>query len=97
MEGDSLKTQLAIQRLEQGQEETKEVLTKVSDSLKSLVDMQKSHEIFHATVNGKFETQAAEKQAMDNRLKKVEGNQTWVSRFIISAVIMAVVAFIKGA
>jgi len=101
MEGDSLKTQLAIQSIKKTQEHTVNVLTDVSTSLKSLVEIQNKHEIFHEKVNGEFKTSAVKQTAMDNRLTKVEDNQKWTARLIIGAVILAVItttiALVKGA
>ena len=97
MEGNSLKTQLAIQALELGQKKNEAVLYKMSGTLERLVEMQKSHETFHAKVLGKFETETAEKEAINNRLAKVEDNQKWVGRVIGTAIILAVIALVKGA
>lgn len=91
MPGDPVKTQLAIQSLKKTQEATNDVLTEVSTSLKSLVDMQHKHEIFHEKVNGKFDVTEIKHTAIDNRLKKVEGNQKWTARLIIGAVLLAVI------
>tara|TARA_R110001583_G_scaffold15059_2_gene62456 strand:+ start:20028 stop:20333 length:306 start_codon:yes stop_codon:yes gene_type:complete len=101
MEGDSLKTQLAIQALELGQKKNEAVLYKMSGTLEKLVEMQKSHETFHTKVLGKFETESSEKEAINNRLTKVEDNQKWTARSIIGAVILAVISatvvLVKGA
>jgi hypothetical protein len=91
---DSIKTQLAIQALEQGQHDSKKVLDKVSDSLTELINMQKSHEVFHEKVNGKFDGQKAENTRLDTRVSKMETNQTWVVRLVIAAVVLKILSLL---
>ncbi|WP_022940111.1 hypothetical protein [Psychromonas hadalis] len=84
---DSVKTQLAIQALEQGQQDSRKVLDKVSDSLDELINMQKSHEVFHAKVTGKLDS-------YKERINKIETNQTWVTRLVVAAVVVKVLSIV---
>jgi hypothetical protein len=92
MPQDSVKTQLAIQALEQGQQDSRKVLDKVSDSLDKLIHMQKSHEVFHEKVTGKLEGQKAENTRLNMRLNKIETSHSWAVRLVIAAVIVKVIS-----
>lgn len=97
MNDESTNIKLAIQRLEQSQVYSSELLGKISESLTELITLQKSHEIFHEKVTGELKSQKEYITRSDARINKMEVNQTWAVRLLVSAVLLKLLSLIWSA